>query len=196
MIMKEGQVSRKTAKEDRIAICPHFGCTHLEKVKPLKFGFFGFRKYPKCSKHKSPLVFVDEFVANFLHAVNTCLFDISSLPPENLTSLIKTRAPNGLKDFVNGWMYCNPIGRGAQIVSNCMDGLSRGYMKLLSKKQRKTLLDERSSKKRNCMLRSGLKKIADEYTAFLQDLREKSEVHYIPRKLRPLSEEVRNILKI
>ena len=196
MIKKEGQVSRKTVKEDRIAICPQFGCTHLKKVKPLKFGFLGFRKYPKCSKHKFPLVFVDEFIGNFLHAVNACLFDTSSLPPEDLISLIKTCAPESLKSFVNGWMYCNPIGRGAQIVSNYMDGLSRGYMKLLSRKQKKALQNEKRSKNRYQMLRKGLEKIAEEYTTFLQELREKSDTFYDPIKLHPLSDEVRKLLKI
>ncbi len=195
MIKKEGQVSRKMVKEARIAICPHFGCTHLEKIKPLKFGILGFRKYPKCSKHKLPLVFVDEFVENFLNAINACLFDMSSLPPEDLTSLIKTHAPKNLKAFVNGWMYCNPIGRGAQIVSNYMDGLSRGYMKLLSRKQRKSLQNEKHSKIRYHMLRSGLEMIAREYATFLQGLREKSEVFHDPRELRPLSDEVRKLLK-
>ena len=134
MIKKEGQVSRKSVKEDRIAICPHIGCTHLEKVKPLKFGFLGFRKYLICSKHKISLVFVDNFIGNFFHAVNACLFDISCLPPEDLINMIKTRAPDGLRTFLNGWIYSNPIGRGAQIVSNYIDGLSRCYIKLLSRK--------------------------------------------------------------
>jgi len=82
--MIESKVSRKSIKEERIAICPHFGCTHLIKVKPLKLGVFGFRKYPKCSKHKISLVFVDEFIGNFIQAVNACLYDKSSLPPKNL----------------------------------------------------------------------------------------------------------------
>ncbi len=196
MIKKEGQVSRKILKEDRIAICPHFGCAHLEKVKPLKFGFLGFRKFPKCSKHKFPLVFVDEFVEGFLHAVNMCLFDTSSLPPEDLTSLIKIKAPDDLKIFINGWMYCNPIGRGAQIVSNYMDGLSRGYIKLLSRKQKKALQNEKRSKVRYQMLRKGLENIAEEYATFLQELRDKSETHYDPKKLRPPSDEVKKLLKM
>ncbi|MBA7630707.1 hypothetical protein ES703_38231 [subsurface metagenome] len=195
MIKGESQVSRKTVNENRIAICPQFGCKHLEKVKPLKFGVLGFRKYPKCSKHKSPLVFVDEFIGGFLYAVNACLFDMSSLPPENLRSLIKKKVPNELTTFINGWMYCNPIGRGAQIVSQYMDGISRGYMKLLSKKQRKALKNEKSSKKRYNMLRYGLKKIAIEYTTFLKDLREKSEFFCDQENLSPLSNKVQFILK-
>ena len=194
MIEKYSKVERKTVEEDQIAICPKFGCKHLEKVKPLKFGVLGFRKYPKCPKHKIPLVFVKEFIGNFIQAVNACLFDISSLPPENLTNLIKIRAPDGLNAFINCWMYCNPIGRGAQIVSNYMDGLSRSYMKLLSRKQRKSLQNERNSKKHYEMLCSGLKKIADEYTNFLQTLREKSEALHDLDELRPFSAKVRNLI--
>jgi len=195
MIKGESQVSRKTVNEDRIAICPQFGCKHLEKVKPLKFGFLGFRKYPKCSKHKIHLIFVDEFIGDFLHAVNACLFDLSSLPPENLRSVIKKKTPNELITFINGWMYCNPIGRGAQIVSQYMDGLSRGYMRLLSWKQRKALKNEKSSNKRYNMLRLGLKKIANEYTTFLQELREKSEMLYDPENLHTLSKDIQKLLK-
>jgi hypothetical protein len=195
MINSERQVSRKALNEDRIAICPQFGCKHLEKVKPLKFGIIGFRKYPKCSKHKNHLVFVDEFIGNFIHAVNACLFDNSSLPPENLIRLIKIEALDELKNFINGWIYCNPIGRGAQIVSQYMDGLSRAYMKLLSRKQRKVLKNTKSSKKRYEILRMGLKKIADEYTTFLQELREKSEVLYDPENLNSLSNNMLKILK-
>jgi len=74
-------VCRRELKEERIAICTHFGCTLIKKIKPLKFGFLGFNKYPKCSKHKVPLVFIDEFVGTFIEAVNACLFDVSSFPP-------------------------------------------------------------------------------------------------------------------
>ncbi len=195
MIKRESQVSRKTVNEDRIAICAQFGCIHLEKVKPLKFGVLGFRRYPKCSKHKIPLVFVDEFIGNFIHTVNACLFDTSSLPPDDITCLIKTKVPDELKAFINGWMYCNPIGRGAQIVSQYMDGLTRGYMKLLSRKQRKALKKEKSSRKHYELLRLGLKKIADEYATFLKDLREKSELFCDQENLSPLSNKVQDILK-
>ena len=125
MIKKMSQVNRKLVNEDRIAICPHFGCPYLKRVKPLKLGIFGFRKYPKCPNHKIPLAFVDEFIGNFLGTVIACLFDRASLPPEQLIKIIILRIPNDLKSFINGWMYCNPIGRGAQIISHYMDGLSR-----------------------------------------------------------------------
>lgn len=54
------KVSRKTTNEDRIAICPHLGCNTMKRVKPLKLGFFGFGKYPKCKQHHLPLVYIDE----------------------------------------------------------------------------------------------------------------------------------------
>lgn len=194
MIEKFSQVNRNQVEEDRIAICPKFGCKHLEKIKPLKFGVFGFRKYPKCSKHKLSLVFVDEFIENFIHAINACLFDISGLPPESLLNLIKENASDDLKVFIRGWVYCNPIGRGAQIVSTYMDGLSKSYIKLLNRKQRKSLQDNNKSKKRHYMLRLGLKKIAEEYSEFLQNIREKSEL-IDNGECYPLSNNVRNLIK-
>lgn len=193
--MIERHAGRKIVEEDRIAICPKFGCKHLEKVKPLKFGILGFRKYPKCSKHKLHLVFVDEFIENFIRAINACLFDISGLPPESLLKLIKEKIPDDLKVVIDGWMYCNSIGRGAQIVSNYMDGLSKSYMKLLNRKQRRSLQDENNSKKRHQMLRLGLKKIAEEYTNFLQNLREKSEQFDDCREYFPLSDNARTLIK-
>lgn len=196
MIKKISQVNRKTVNEDRIAICPHFGCSYLKKVKPLKLGILGFRKYPKCPNHKIYLAFVDEFIGNFLDAVIACLFDRASLPPEQLIKIINLRIPNDLKSFINGWMYCNPIGRGAQILSHYMDGLSRGYIKLLSRKQKKKLQsDNRLKKKRYQMLRKGLEVIAKKYKAFLQELHDKPKILHDPQELHPLSEETQIILK-
>ncbi len=195
MIKGESQVSRKVVKEDRIAICPQIGCIHLEKVKPLKFGILGFRKYPKCSEHKIPLIFVEEFIGNLFEAVNTCIFDISSLSPETLIDLIKTSASDELIKFINGWMYCNPIGRGAQVISQYVDGLTRAYIKSLSRKQKKVLNNEKKSKNQYKMLRSGLKKIADDYTTFLKEFREKSEQLYDQEYLNPFSDKLQIILK-
>ena len=188
------QVSRKTVKEDRVAICPYFGCMHLEKVKPLKFGFIGRRKYPKCSKHKIYLVFVDKFIGNFIQAIEACLNDISGLPPDDLIIKIKNYAPNSLEAFINSWIYCNPVGRGAQIVSHYMEGLSRGYIKLLSRKQRKAIQHGSNQKKRYDILRFGLKKIADEYKNFLQNLRKESEERQKQQNSYFLTEKVRNII--
>ena len=167
-------VSRKMLKEERIAICSHFGCGTIKKVKPLKFGSMGFRKYPKCSKHKLSLVFVDEFIEQFISSVNSCLFDISSLPPKDLVNSVTKDAPEELKLFINVWMYCSPIGRGAQVVSKYLDGLSKAYIKLLSRKQRKVIKGGKKSKNTYNMLRQGLKKVAEEYTLFLQELRTRS----------------------
>ncbi len=192
--MIESKVSRKSIKEERIAICPYFGCTHLKKVKPLKLGVFGFRKYPKCSKHNISLVFVDEFIGNFIQAVNACLFDKSSLPPKNLIDKIKGFVPNEASAFINSWMYSNSIGRGAQVISKYMDGLSRGYMKMLSRKQRKLVLSEVNTKKNYRMLQLGLKKIADEYTNFLQILREKTQIFSI-HEFPPFSDKLISVLK-
>jgi hypothetical protein len=196
MIKNDNYVTRKKVEEDRIAICPYFGCIHIERIKPLKLGFLGRRKYPKCATHKMPLVFVDEFIGNFIKSIEACLYDISSLPPKDLINLIKIKYPNNLKSFLNGWIYCNPIGRGGQIISHYMDGLSRGYLKVLSKKQRKALQNNEPTKKSYEILRLGLKKITQEYTDFLQNLRKKSEIFNTLEHLKPLSKDMRNLIQI
>ena len=196
MIERFEQVSRKTIEEDRIAICPYFGCKYIEKVKPLKLGFLGRRKYPTCRKHKISLVFIDEFIGSFIHAVEACLYDTSSLPPKSLIFLIKKKTPNNFKSFLNGWIYCIPIGRGGQIVPLYMDGLSKSYMKVLSKKQRKVLKSKESTKKSYEMLRVGLKKITREYTNFLQNLRKKSDIFYNLEELHPFPKEMRRLIQI
>ena len=187
-------VSRKMLKEERIAICSQFGCGTIKKVKPLKFGSLGFRKYPKCSKHKLSLVFVDEFIEQFISSVNSCLFDISSLPPKDLINCITKDDPEELKLFLNVWMYCSPIGRGAQVVSRYLDGLSKAYIKLLSRKQRKVIQGGKKSKNTYNMLRKGLKKIAEEYTLFLQELRIRSHDYCDPSNVQPLSKKTSNII--
>ncbi len=188
--------NRITVKERRIAICPHFGCSYLKKVKPLKFGILGLHKYPKCSKHGLPLVFIDEFIGNFITAVNACLYDKGGLPPEKLTSIIKIVSPDDLKSFINGWMHCNPIGRGAQLVSQYLDGLSKAYMKLLSRKQKKSLQNKPTNKNnRYKMLRKGLNSISIEYANFLKELRTKSNTFYELKELRSLSGITNEFLK-
>ena len=84
MINSENQASRKGLEGDRIAVCPRFGCKTLEKIKPLKLGLIGFKKYPKCPEHKHPLVFVDEFIGDFLQSVHACVFYVSGATPKKL----------------------------------------------------------------------------------------------------------------
>ncbi len=195
MINEANVASRKAVTEERVATCAHFGCGFFKKIKPLKRGRFGFGKHPKCSKHGLPLVFVDEFIGGLFHAVLACLFDRASLPPEKLLFLIKTRVPDELKAFVHGWMYCNPTGRGSQIISRYLNGLSRGYMKVLSRKQRKQLQKESIPRNRYIMLRKGLRVIARECETFLQQLHSKSEALYDLEVLHPLSKKSQLILK-
>jgi len=128
-------VSRKALEEDRIAICPIFGCESLTRVKPLKFGFLGFGKYPKCKEHKKPLVYIDERIGDFVDAALSCLFDVSSLPSKNLLSVIWDEIPEELDAFIKLWISCITIGRGASIISRYMDSISNSYLKHLSKKQ-------------------------------------------------------------
>ena len=194
MIENGIRMNRKAIKEDRIAICPNFGCTYLERVKPLKLGFLGFRKYPKCPKHKISLVFIEEFVGDFLQAVNACLYDASGVPPASLMRLLMKRGKEELSQFINIWMYSNPIGRGAQIISKYMDGLSRGFMKELSRKQKKYLKGEKSSKKRYEFLRNDFKKITNNYAIFVRSLYEKYEVLYNTKYIRPLSSDMKSII--
>lgn len=80
MIDKEKYATRKGLKGDRVAICPKYGCETIKRLKPLKLGLFGFRKYPVCSDHRIPLVFTEEYIGDFLHSINACLFDNSIAP--------------------------------------------------------------------------------------------------------------------
>lgn len=190
------EANRITVKELRIALCPHFGCSYLKKIKPLKFGILGLHKYPKCSKHGLPLVFIDEFIGNFINAVNACLYDKGGLPPEKLTSVIRIVSPDDLKSFINGWMHCNPIGRGSQLVSQYLDGLSKAYMKLLSRKQKKSLQNKPNNRNnRYKMLRKGLNNISIEYANFLKELRTKSNIFYDLKELHSLSDTTHEFLK-
>lgn len=197
MVIKNlSEVNRKVIKEDRIAICPQFGCSHIEKIKPLKLGFIGFRKYPKCSIHKYPLVFVDQFIDKFIRAVKACVLDRSSCPPEKLLGIVKTIAPDDLIPFINGWMYCIPFGRGAQIAHHYLEGLSRGYIKLLSRKQRKIYKSEKYSKVRsNNILLKGLERIGEEYATFLRMVNQKTTILYDPKLLKPLSKDTSDFLE-
>ncbi len=182
------EAKRMTTRELRIAVCPHFGCSYLKKVKPLRFGLLGLHKYPKCSKHGFPLVFIDEFIGNFIKAVNACLYDKGGLPPEKLIDVLKVVSPEDLKSFVNAWMHCNPIGRGSQLVSHYLDSLSKAYIKLLSRKQKKSLKNKPDKKNdRFKLLRKGLNQISIEFANFLKEFRVKSKNFCDLNDLHPLS---------
>lgn len=193
MIEKYSNVNRKELQQERIAICPNFECTYIKKVKPLIFGIIGFRKYPTCSKHKIPLVFVDEYIGNFLRAVNACLFDHSSIPPRQILNLFKKEAPKSLRSFFQAYLYSAPIGRGALIVPRYMDGLSRTYLKLLSNRQKKLITSESDNKYE--MLRSGFKEIEKQYAQFLEKLRTKSEELYNLREIKSFSTKELTLIK-
>jgi hypothetical protein len=180
-------VNRKGLKEDRIAICPKFGCKYLKKVKPLKFGFIGFHKYPKCPKHKLSLVFVDEFVGNFLNSVNLCIFDTKNLIPKALIDAIKTKSKKDKKVIVNSWLYCTPMGRGIKIIPNYLNSLSTAYLKVLSKKQKKAINDGKYIKKNCKMLKVGFEKIVTVYSLFINEYREKSALLYNSKYLTQIS---------
>ena len=102
-------VSRKTVGEDRIAICPIFGCESIKRVKSLKFGFFGYGKYPKCKKHHIPLVYIDERIGDFVDGALACLFDKAGLPPNDLLECVKLKNPKEIISFAQGWVYCITI---------------------------------------------------------------------------------------
>ena len=163
MMDSYNKATRKGLEGDRIAVCAQFGCETIERIKPLKLGFLGFHKFPKCTMHKIPLVFVDEFIGDFLRTVNACLFDISGNPPQDLIIIIRKEAPKHLISFINRWMYCSLLGRGAVTVPDYMNSLSRAYIKSLSKRQQKSIREQSYTKKKYKMLNLGLKRIEKEY---------------------------------
>ncbi|TET04222.1 MAG: hypothetical protein E3J90_01470 [Promethearchaeota archaeon] len=191
------QVNRKSLQEDRIAICPKFGCEALTRVKPLKFGFLGFNKYPKCKKHGTPLVYIDERISVFIDAALSCLFDKAGLPPEDLLIIIKKQFPKELHSFIYSWVYCITIGRGAPIISRYMDSLSNAYLKKLTKKQVKTLKGEKFLKTHSLhqTIRDGMQEITNQYTRLLKHLRIHSEILTDVHQLKPLSQNLRNSLQ-
>ena len=191
------QVNRKSLEEDRIAICPKFGCETLTRVKPLKFGFLGFNKYPKCKKHGTPLVYIDERISDFIEAALSCLFDKAGLPPEDLLTLVKKEFPKDLQSFIHSWVYCITIGRGAPIISHYMDSLSNAYLKKLTKKQIKTLKSEKTLKTHSLhqAIRDGMQKITIQYTRFLKHLRIHSEILTDLHQLKPLSHDLKNAIQ-
>ena len=189
-------VSRKTVGEDRVAICPNFGCEFMSRVKPLKFGFLGFGKYPKCKKHHIPLVYIDERIGDFVDAALACLFDKTGLPSSELLASIKSKFPDELNSFVQGWVYCITVGRGASIVSHYMDTISNTYLKQLTKKQIKTLKKGDVSKTNlvNKAIKNGMNEITHQYTRLVKHIRIHSEVLIKQSQLKPLSNSLRNHL--
>lgn len=161
-----------------MAICPKYGCHTVEKLKPAKLGIFSIRKYPKCKIHKMYLVFVEEFIGDFLKSVNACLFDKTALPPKNLLNMIKLSNPEIYSSFYNRWLYCSPMGRGADEVHRYMDSLSRAYIKSLTKRQQKSIQGDISSKKRDKLVILGFKKIEMEFIEFLKKIYDISESSY------------------
>lgn len=190
------RVSRKTVGEKRIAICPEFGCETITKVKPLKFGFLGFGKYPKCKKHDTPLVYVDERIGDFVDAALACLFDRAGLPPEELLKLIKKKFPGELDIFIRGWIYCITIGRGAPIISRYMDTLTKAYLKKLTKKQLKSLKDvvHTNISSVHKVIKKGMQEITKQYTRLLKHLRVHSEIIIEANKVKSLSNSLKNVL--
>jgi len=195
MIEAKNQANRKVLKEDRVAICPKFGCNTLERLKPLKLGIFGTHKYPICRIHKAPLVFVDEFIGDFLQSVNACLLDISITPPNDLQKLLKQESPDNFLSVFNKWMYCSSIGRGAKIVPEYLDSLSRAYKNSLTKKQKKSMDSESDKKKRDKLIILGFKKIEMEYIEFLKKLYDMDEKLYNKEELKKIPQKVKELIQ-
>lgn len=199
-MVEHTKVFRKTIIEDKIAICPQLGCKTIKRVKPLKFGFIGFGKYPKCKQHRLPLVYVDEHIGEIVNASLACLFDKAGLPPMTLLTQIKEIFPKELSTFIKSWVYCITIGRGAPIISSYMDSLSNSYLKQLTKKQIKILKDDTSikSERKNGKVFDAIKRGIDEitlqYTRLLKHLRAHSEVLVNVQEILPLSTELRNVV--
>jgi hypothetical protein len=179
-------------REDRIAICPKFGCESLKRVKPLKFGFLGFGKYPKCKKHHVPLVYIDERIGDFVDGALACLFDKAGLPPNDLIECIKLKHSKEITSFLRGWVYCITIGRGAPIVSRYLDAISNTFLKQLTKKQVKVL--NTNNKSLYQLIRNGMREITHQYTRLLKHIRVHSEVIHEYKDLKPLSKYLRKDL--
>ncbi|TKJ24758.1 MAG: hypothetical protein CEE42_09610 [Promethearchaeota archaeon Loki_b31] len=190
-------VSRKNVGEDRVAICPNFGCEYMTRVKPLKFRFLGFGKHPKCKKHRIPLVYVDKRIGDFMDAALACFFDKAGLPPSELLEDVKSKFPDEFNSFVEGWMYCITVGRGAPIVSRYMDTISNAYLKQLTKKQIKALKKGYDSKPNlvNKAIKDGMDEITIQYTRILKHLRAHSEILVDHQKLQSFSRSLQNYLK-
>lgn len=195
MIEVKNQANRKVLKEDRVAICPKFGCNTLERVKPLKLGIFGTKKYPICRIHKTPLVFIEEFIGDFLQSVNACLLDISLVPPNDLQKLLKQESPENFISFFNNWMYCSSIGRGAKIVPEYLDSLSRAYKNSLTKKQIKSIDSESDKKKREKLIILGYRKIEMEYIEFLKKLYDMDEKLYKKELIQKIPPKVKELIQ-
>ena len=190
-------VSRKNVGEDRVAMCPNFGCEHLTRVKPLKFRFLGFGKHPKCKKHRIPLVYVNERIGDFVDAALACLFDKAGLPPRELLEDVKSKSPEEFNSFVEGWVYCITVGRGAPIVSRYMDTISNAYLKQLTKKQIKAFKKGDDSKPNlvNKAIKDGMDEITIQYTRILKHLRAHSEILIDHQDLKSISKSLQNYLK-
>jgi len=188
--------SRKTVEEDRIAICPNFGCEKIIRVKPLKLGFLGFGKYPKCKIHQIPMVYVDERIVDFVDAALSCLFDISCLPSHDLLSTIKKEIPKETESFIRKWVYCITTGRGAPIISKYIDSISNSYLKQLSKKQLTFLKNDIKSEKikKFQVIKDGIQEITKQYTRLLKHLKIHHEVFNDLIVLNPPSPKLKKIL--
>ncbi len=189
-MVEHTKVSRKTTNEDRIAICPQLGCETIKRVKPLKLGFLGFGKYPKCKQHHLPLVYVDERIEEIVNASLACLFDKSGLPPKELLIIINEKFPEELNSFINSWVYCITIGRGAKIISAYMDTIANSYLKQITKKQLKALKDDKSNIFK--AIKKGIDEITLQYERLLKHLRVHSEVFVNTKEILTLTEGLRN----
>jgi hypothetical protein len=169
----------------------------MTRVKPLKFRFLGFGKHPKCKKHRIPLVYVDERIVDFVDAALACLFDKAGLPPSELLEGVKLKFHNEVTSFVEGWVYCITVGRGAPVVSRYMDTISNAYLKQLTKKQIKALKKGDDSKPNlvNKTIKDGMDEITIQYTRILKHLRAHSEILIDHQDLKSLSKSLRNFLK-
>jgi hypothetical protein len=169
----------------------------MTRVKPLKFRFLGFGKHPKCKKHHIPLVYVDERIGDFVDAALACLFDKAGLLPSELLEGVKSKFPDEFNSFIEGWVYCITVGRGAPIVSRYMDTISNAYLKQLTKKQIKALKKGGDFKPNlvNKAIKDGMDEITIQYTRILKHLRAHSEILIDHQKLKSLSKSLRNYVK-
>jgi hypothetical protein len=188
------KVNRKELTENRIAICPKFGCEYVKRVKPLVFGIFGLKRYPKCKKHGLSLVYIEERIGDLVDGAISCLFDIGGFPPKKLLIQIKEQSPATLQSFIYGWLYCLTTGRGAPIISRYMDSISNAFLKQLTRKQLIIINENDGHQTIYRAIQDGMLEISNQYVRLIRHLKTHSEVFNDTSLVQPLSKKTKEIL--
>ena len=189
------KVNRKELIENRIAICPKFGCEYVKRVKPLVFGLFGLKKYPKCKKHGLSMIYIEDRIGDLVDGAISCLFDIGGLPPKKLLIQVKKQCPTTFQSFIYGWLYCLTTGRGAQIISRYMDSVSNAFLKQLTRKQVKIINENKDHHTIYQALQDAMIEISNQYVRLIRHLKTHSEVFNDTSLVKPFPKKLKEVLK-